>query len=245
MRTRPLSDLPFEPKNKDLSHSSIDAYLKALSSASPTPGGGAAAALSLSQSCALYSMALRISFPDPDHFLTDPITNTVAPDQPTSIKLQTLLAKLEHNRDLFSTYANQDILIFEGIMSAYKLPRSTEQEKNTRYGAIESRLQDGLNLCVEMFQLAYETTLLGSFAVFHAKPSIISDSAIATELLFAGAESCFYNALINLKSLKSASKATSAPPHSMPPKLLELRIKIRDHYELFKEHCLKVLQIPA
>ncbi len=119
-------------------------------------------------------------------------------------------------------------------MAAYRLPRTTELEKKARQEAIEGTLVAALRLSKDMIQLAFETGTWGSFAVYHAKPSIVSDSGIATELMLAGTEACYYNAHINIKSV-------ATPPESLASAIRHLRLQTQSLYSTFKGHCLKTL----
>ena len=180
----------------NLSQNTLGAYLKALSEKTPTPGGGAAAALTLAQSCALFAMALRVSSNDlknplpPSPFLTEPVP-----------ELAQVLAQFDSLQSRFLTLGDQDIEVFDALMGAYRLPKETATDKETRRHQIQTQTALALNVPLQMAEAGLLTLRWAPLAVYLSKPSIISDCAIALELLVSGIHCCLVNAAINLKSL--------------------------------------------
>jgi formiminotetrahydrofolate cyclodeaminase len=179
-----------------LNQNTIGDYLQKLGDKTPTPGGGAAAALTLAQSCSLYTMALRISFPDPKHplpsspFLPGPLPN-----------LGEILDHFDGQGTEFMALGDRDMATFEALMEAYRLPRETSEQKDRRRHQIQTQTALALKIPLKMATSGLLTLKWAPYAVYLAKPSIISDCAIATELLLSGIQCSLINIRINLKSL--------------------------------------------
>ncbi len=183
----------------------IQSYLDALGHHSPTPGGGAAAALTLAQSCALYCMALNVTFRDLDQPI--PLSTSVSPVMKGQAKsVRDVVHKIEDFRWEFIVMGNKDMAVFTKLMDAYQRPKSTEKAKAARQKQIQKQTMAALDVSLQMAKLGVDVVTWGQYAVYLAKPNIISDSAIATELLVTGVKCALINAKINLKSLDDVDK---------------------------------------
>lgn len=183
-----------------LSQNTLGAYLKALSEKTPTPGGGAAAALTLAQSCALFAMALRVSSND----LKNPLPpSPFLPNPPP--ELAQVLAQFDGLQSRFLALGDQDVEVFNSLMGAYRLPKETAADRETRRHQIQTQTVLALKVPLQMAETGLVTLRWAPFAVYLSKATIISDCAIALELLVSGIHCCLVNIAINLKSLTDQS----------------------------------------
>ena len=107
----------------------LDQYRDALASDAPTPGGGTAAAVALSQGAALAIMVCN---------LTEGKEKWKAGwgDAQACRNIATPLLELGHQ------LASDDAGAFDGVMSAFKLPKNTDDEIEDRRSAIQNATLD-------------------------------------------------------------------------------------------------------
>src|SRR5206468_7943207 len=94
----------------------IGAWLEALASDAPTPGGGAFAGLSAAAGAALIAMVGNLTagkekFADVD------------------ARMRELIAHADAAREEFLRLADKDATAFDGVMAAFKMPKETDLEK--------------------------------------------------------------------------------------------------------------------
>ena len=94
-----------------------------LASNSPAPGGGTAAALSAMFGAALVEMVVNLSIDKPE----------LAEQQPALIEA---LGHLTALRQELSAQMDKDTAAFAAVMTAFKLPKTSDVEKLERTGAI-------------------------------------------------------------------------------------------------------------
>jgi formiminotetrahydrofolate cyclodeaminase len=171
---------------KDLS---VHDYLSATKSNSPAPGGGSASAMAGALGAALALMAGSLSSGNERYAAVE--------DQVRGIctALEPLLGALEESID-------KDTEAFNRVMAAYKLPKTTGEEKQLRAAAIQSSLRHAAGLpmevaetCVKVLALALEMAEIGN-------PNAISDGAVAGRLAHAGMWGALYNVRVNLASIR-------------------------------------------
>ncbi len=99
---------------------------------------------------------------------------------------------------------NKDIQAFDQVMSAYKLPKATDEEKNAR----EMKIQQALKTAIEVpFDLARRCKNIIVSIERLAKwgnLNVLSDAESAAYLLMAVYKIAYANVMINMKSLKDA-----------------------------------------
>ena len=112
---------------------SITEFTDKLSSEEPVPGGGGAAALSAALAASLTAMVFNLT-----------IGKKVFEEYDDIIKIHILesLNKVENVKKEFLTFIDKDAKAFSPIISAYKLPKVTEEEKRIR----SEKIQEGYKL---------------------------------------------------------------------------------------------------
>ncbi|MGZ4150205.1 MAG: cyclodeaminase/cyclohydrolase family protein, partial [Actinomycetota bacterium] len=106
----------------------IDAWLEALASNTPTPGGGAFAALSAAAGAALIAMTARLTIGKERYAEAEGRMHEVAGEAD------------EARADLLAL-ADRDAVAFDGVMAAYRMARETEDEKAQRLHALQTALE--------------------------------------------------------------------------------------------------------
>ncbi len=172
--------------NKTLSE-----FLEQLGSDAPTPGGGGAAALTGATAAGLVTMVARL-------------TTGREAFAAHETRLQEIIRQGDELRQDLLAAIEWDANAFETLMSSYRLPKATPEEKAER----ATKIQAGLLLatdsplgiarrCATLAELAAELVEIGN-------PLTVSDAGTAAVLAEAALQGALLQARINLKSLKNA-----------------------------------------
>lgn len=172
---------------------SIDQFLMELSSDAPSPGGGSTAALVAALASSLNSMVYSLT------------VNKKSFEKLSNENKEEMI-KFEYESSKFTklaqTFMERDRADFTELMSSFKLPKDTVEEKSTRSKVIKEKtfkaMESPLDLARECLKF-YENI---SFAVEFGNRNLISDAGVAAILLHAAIESAILNVKINLNSLR-------------------------------------------
>ena len=166
----------------------LDEYRDALASDSPTPGGGSASAVALSQGAALAIMVCNLTEGK------EKWKDGWAAAEQTRLIASPLL-QLGHS------LAAKDAVAFDRVMSAYRMPKSNEQEVSLRTDAIADATIGAYTVPMESANHAY--MLLESLLELarHGNANAITDVGVAALLASAACKGGIFNAEINLHSM--------------------------------------------
>jgi methenyltetrahydrofolate cyclohydrolase len=171
---------------------SVAQLLAALSNSEPTPGGGTAAAIAGAMGTSLLIMVTG---------LAKSKTNT---DEEKAV-LAGARAALEPIGGQLTQLADADTESFNAVMAAFRLPKTTDEEKAARTGAIQAALRGATIVPLETLRACLEALDLGRAVAAHGNRSAASDVGVAIGLLKAAADGAAANVRINLGSLKDAA----------------------------------------
>lgn len=185
-----------EQKTKlDLSHLSqwtIEDFLKKLASDEPIPGGGSVSALAGALGAALIEMYCKLGAQR---------KGAGGDDQEV---LQKIGLEADNYERQLTRLITDDSLAYGEVMSAFKLPKSTDEETKARQAAIQKGFHHAVEVplqtlyaCLECLYLVGEVSVLGNKSAF-------SDLKVAEYLCQAGAKGALENIEINLPSIKDA-----------------------------------------
>ena len=185
----------------------LDEFQSSLASKSATPGGGTASAVALGQSAALVAMVSRLT-----------IGNDKWQDgwNHSQSALETASEVMESSNRL----AIEDSQAFDEVMSAFKLPKTTEVETGLR----KESIRKATLLAAEV---PYNTASLAIKLLERMEPlskscnaNAVSDVGVACLLATAGCKGALFNVEINLNSLPA-----------------ELGSDMRNNIEQINEQC--------
>jgi len=180
-----------------MTQSSIDQFLDRLASGDPTPGGGSAAAIMGAMAAALVSMVCNVSFGKKGYEAAEP-------------ELRSILARSEELRVRLTAMVAGDIAAFDGLMAAYKLPKSSDEEKSRRAETIQSSLQRATLVPLECARACFEVVQLARRAADLGYKHVISDVGVGVAAADAALRSAALNVFINAPSLKDRRFAETA-----------------------------------
>lgn len=168
--------------------------LDAFASSDPTPGGGSAAALAGAVGASLLVMVARMP-----KTKTGPEADRAALDG-AAILLAPLAARL---RELI----DRDTAAYDEVVAAYRLPKSTDEEKAARKAAIQKGMRSAVEAPLAVMRDCRRALEQASLVEQHGNPNASSDVAVAKELLRAGLNGAKANVEINLPSISDAEYA--------------------------------------
>lgn len=178
----------------------IGDFIEDLYSDKPAPGGGGAAALAGALSSALCGMVYNLS-----------VHKKFFEEYDENIKNEffTGLEKLDKLKDKMIDYIAKDGEAFNGLMSTFKLPKDTEEEKKARIEAIQQAYKDSLNSPLAMVEEALEVYELLIIGANYGNPNLISDISVGALMLNSTIRSGIVNVNINLAGIKDLDYKTS------------------------------------
>lgn len=177
------------PRFADLS---VSAFLDALASAEPTPGGGTASAVAGAMGTSLLLMVAGL-----------PKTkgNT---DEERGV-LEGVRVALGPMRERLVALADADAEAFDEVMAAYKRPRATDEEKAARTAAIQQGLQRATAVPLDTMRVVAAVLAQATLVARLGNRSAVSDIGVGLGLLEAAAAGAAANVRVNLDGLKDAT----------------------------------------
>lgn len=167
-------------------------FLDALAEPTPTPGGGSSAALAGALAAALGEMVAGLSA-EKKSFAR----------HADALKEQAQV--LTERRAQLRSAIDRDAASFEAVLNAYRLPQTTEPEKQARQQAIENANQQATEVPLEVAEAA--ATVLDVLARLGpiSSPSMASDLKTGWHLGVAALRGALENVKINLDSIQDRS----------------------------------------
>lgn len=171
-----------------LTQMTIEEFIEQLASANPAPGGGSASALAGALAAGMVEMACNL---------------TVGREKFSDVEeeLQVVLGRARELRQSMLEAVDQDTEAYNAVSQAYKLPKTTDEEKAIRAAAIQSALQYATEVPLKVAQAAMETYQLGQIAIKKSNPNVASDARVALLLASAARDGAIANVEINLASI--------------------------------------------
>jgi formiminotetrahydrofolate cyclodeaminase len=188
----------------------VSAFLEALAAPEPTPGGGTASAIAGAMGTALLMMVAGLP-------------RTRANTDAERATLEEARAALAAVRNRLAELADVDADAFAAVMSAYRLPKATDEEKATRRQAVQRALGDATESPLNVLRATAEAARGARLVAALGNRSAVSDVRVALELLEAAAAGAAANVEINLVSLDDQSyrKATAGTVLDLTNQLTE------------------------
>lgn len=167
----------------------VTAFLDALASPEPTPGGGTAAAMAGAMGASLLMMVAGL-----------PKSRTGTAEERDA--LLAARARIATLRARLIALADEDSAAYDAVLVAFRLPKGTEEEKATRGAAVETAFRRATDSPLDTLRVVSSTLALGAIVAAGANRSAASDAGVAIGLLEAAAAGAALNVRTNLDSLK-------------------------------------------
>lgn len=175
----------------------LETFLDELASSAPTPGGGSAAAIMGAMGAALVSMVCNVTIGKKGHEAVESEMKSVRDE---SEKLRLRLTAL----------VAEDVAAFDKLMAAYRLPKSSEEDKSRRAAAIQSSLLGATETPLKCARACAEVVALSKRAGEKGYAGVISDAGVGVLAANTGLRSAALNVYINAPSLKDRAFADAA-----------------------------------
>jgi glutamate formiminotransferase/formiminotetrahydrofolate cyclodeaminase len=169
------------------------AFVEAVASEAPTPGGGSVAGLVGALGAALTAMVAAL---------------TIGKAKYASVEddMKRLRARAyELQREMLGLM-QRDERVFEAVMQAYRLPRDTAEESEARRDAVQTALVDATEVPLETMRAAVDTLRLAKTAAELGSTNAISDAGVAARMAHAAAHGASLNVAINVRSLRDLAE---------------------------------------
>ena len=170
----------------------IENFINLLASESPTPGGGSVAGLANVLSAALLHMFCQISI-------------KTATDEEKEL-FSKLTAELKEIIEKSKILIDEDAAAFDAVMTAFKLPKQTESEKEVRKQQIQNALFKAAEVPLENMKISVALIEIAEEINERGNKNAISDYRSAIYMAKAAYQCAKENVLINIESIKDEGK---------------------------------------
>jgi len=167
----------------------IEAFLAALASGRPTPGGGSASALVGATAAALVRMVAEL---------------TIGREQYSACQQQMIHVRddAETLRQRLTALVNEDARAYQDLMHRYSLPRVTDADNELRTSEIQKALRRASEVPLETAEACGELIGLAAIDSAIGNRNAASDAAVGALLAHAGLRCALLNVRTNLRSLR-------------------------------------------
>ena len=173
----------------DLCTLSVKDFLKRVAERSPTPGGGAVGCVVASLAASLGAMVANLTIGKRGY-------------EDVSDQMESALEVCENEMTYLCDLVNKDVQAFDQVMSAYKLPKNTDDEKAARKVKIQQALKTAIEVPFDLARRAKNIIINLERVAKWGNLNAISDVESAAHLLLAVYYVAKANVMINMKSLK-------------------------------------------
>ena len=168
----------------------LQTYLNELASSQSTPGGGSAAALSGAMAAALACMVCQL---------------TLGKEKYAAVQdeISELLATAEEQRQRFQQLMAEDITAYGNLSQSLKLPKNSDEERQTRFAAIQKGLIEAALVPLEMSERAVAVAKICERVAEIGNVNVLSDIAAAAMLAASSGTAAAWMVRVNLANLKN------------------------------------------
>lgn len=172
-------------------------FLEALGSSAPAPGGGAASALTGALAAALAEMVAQLTVGKPRY-------TSVAEQMWAGIE------QLRQARVELLGLMTDDEAAFSTVSSAYRLPKATPEQEETRDAAIQAALQQAMQPPLMMMRRVCDVLELAGEMAASGNSTVVSDAGCSALLGEAAVRAAGLNVMANVVLLRDQTVADDA-----------------------------------
>ena len=183
-----IIEFQIDEKHNRLSSKSVSEFADELSSESPAPGGGSVAALLGAMGASLSSMVSNLTIGKKQFKHKYNQMNSIA------VKCQALKKEFIHLID-------KDTDAFNNVMNAFRLPKKTDIQNQLRESKIQEMTKIASLVPFEVLENCFKGLEISLLVSKKGNLNSITDAGVASESFMAGANSAYFNILINLKDI--------------------------------------------
>ncbi len=181
------------PAAATVGDTTVEAFLAALASSEPTPGGGTVGALSGAIGAALLAMVARLTIGRKGY-------------ETIEDRMHEIVAIADVERTALLALADRDAAAFDQVMAAYRLPRDTDERKAMRSDAVQVALTLAAEVPLDVARRAAALLPLARELIETGNANAVSDGLSAAHVLHASVAAALANVTINVASLTDAQR---------------------------------------
>lgn len=200
-----------EEKNNPLVQMSLSTFALETASERPAPGGGSVSAYVASLSASLGTMVANLTAHKKGYEEKFDFFSKYA------LEGQGLMKNL-------LTLVDEDTNAFNGIINAFRLPKSSDEEKSIRKKAIRKATEYAIEVPMKTMEQAEACLPLLEQMILHGNPNSISDAGVGALCIKAAVQGAGLNVLINASSL---DKVESKEKYILKAKEIERRVILK------------------
>jgi formiminotetrahydrofolate cyclodeaminase len=178
---------------RDLAASTAE-FAELVAAGTPAPGGGSVAAYCGQLAAALGTMMCNLTAGKPKFSGVEPRILKIR------MRLGRLAVKLQYLID-------EDAASFQEVLNAYKLPKTSEEEKIERSASITRALKRAIAVPSQTVESSFGVIELLDDLAKIGNPYALSDVATAAQVAKAAMKAAYYNVAVNLRSLSDPGEA--------------------------------------
>ncbi len=205
----------------------IKAFSNEVASSSPAPGGGSIAALCGTLGSALCQMVANLTLGKKKYQNAEPQILEIK--KKSELLCQSLL-----------TLIDEDTHSYNGVLDAFKLPKTDDQEKEKRSKAIQAALKEASTVPFSTLEASASAMPLVELVIDKGNKNCITDAGVAAELINSAVQGAAYNVFINLMDIKDASFC-----NEMKKKVLTIQKNTRERTEQIRTIVEKSIQMES
>jgi len=171
---------------------SIKDFLSKTASGSAVPGGGSVAALSASLAASLSEMVANLTIGKKGY-------------EPVKEEMAEIAKKASDYRNELIKDIDRDSDAYNDVLSAFKLPKGSEQEAAKRKQAIQNAFKNASLVPLRVAQNAFRIIDLAEKVVKHGNKNAATDGVVGVMMARTAVLSALYNVKINLSSITDAA----------------------------------------
>jgi len=172
-----------------MKNKTLEEFSKETASSQPVPGGGSIAAYSGALAAALSEMVANLTVGKKNY-----------KDVEEEMKL--IVDKAEMIRTNMLDNIEKDCEAFDKVMVGFKLPKTSEEEKEYRKKTIQKGLIIAAEVPLEIAKEAFEIMPLAEIVVEKGNKNAVTDGLVSAMLARTAVLSALLNVKINLNSIK-------------------------------------------
>ena len=197
---------PFDPKKKiiemcvegsmnKLVDRTVTSFVDECSMDSPAPGGGSVAALSGALGAALANMVANLTVGKKGY-------------EAVAEEMKQVAAEAQGLKDKFMSAIDRDTDAFNKVMDAFKMPKSTPEQKEARLSAIQEGTKQATLVPLEVLRMVPRALELALAVAERGNKNSASDAGVAALALRTAAEGAWLNVRINLAGITDTGFTT-------------------------------------
>ncbi len=174
-------------------NNSLQEFIDVVASDNPTPGGGSVSALAGSLGGALTNMVGTLTI---DKKIWSELSDDV------KVEMKKAFDEMTEKINSLSKIIDEDSTAFDDVMTAFKMPKETDEEKKARSNAIQEGYKHALEVPLKCAEECYRVLELQEVFANYGNVNAITDVGVGTLLAYTGLEGALFNVTINLLSVK-------------------------------------------